>query len=148
MTTTATKATTTIALKKLTPNLMVEDVNRTVEFYRDVLGFEVQVTVPDGGPAAGPLDWAMLTRGGVTLMFQSRASLAGEIPALADTPIGGAVTFYTEVEGVEALHAQLGGRVEIVQPLHDTFYGTREFCFRDCNGYLISFSESLQRAQN
>ena len=27
-------------MKKLAPNLMVEDVNRTVEFYRDVLGFE------------------------------------------------------------------------------------------------------------
>ena len=142
MTTTAVTAT-KIALKKLTPNLMVEDVNRTIEFYRDVLGFEVQVTVPE----AGQFDWAMLGRDGVTLMFQSRASLGGEIPALADAPIGGAVTFYTEVEGVEALHAQLRGRVEIVQALHDTFYGTREFCFRDCNGYLISFSESLEAAQ-
>ena len=146
MTTTATKTTTETALKKLTPNLMVEDVNRTIDFYRDVLGFEVQVTVPE----AGQLDWAMLTRDGVTLMFQSRGSLGGEIPALADAPIGGAVTFYTEVDGVEALHAQLSegaSRVEIVQALHDTFYGTREFCFRDCNGYLISFSESLEAPQ-
>jgi catechol 2,3-dioxygenase-like lactoylglutathione lyase family enzyme len=140
-TATAAKATTQTTLKKLTPNLMVEDVNRTIDFYRDVLGFEVQTTVPE----EGQLDWAMLARDGVTLMFQRRASLAAEIPAFADAPVGGALTFYTEVNGVEALHAQLGGRVEIVQDLHDTFYGTREFCFRDCNGYLISFSESLDR---
>jgi len=34
-----------MALNKLTPNLMVEDVNRTVEFYHDVLGFEFVVGV-------------------------------------------------------------------------------------------------------
>jgi len=139
MTATATQTTTQTTLKKLTPNLMVEDVNRTIDFYRDLLGFEVQVTVPE----QGQLDWAMLTRDGVTLMFQRRSSLAADIPALADAPVGGALTFYTEVDGVEALRAQLDGRVEIVHDLRDTFYGTREFCFRDCNGYLISFSESI-----
>ena len=33
-------------IKKLIPNLMVEDVNRTAEFYRDVLGFEFVMGVP------------------------------------------------------------------------------------------------------
>ncbi len=32
--------------------------------------------------------------------------------------------------------------VEIVADLHTTFYGTREFYFRDCNGYILSFSEA------
>ena len=39
----------TVALKKLTPNLMVEDVNETVTFYQDVLGFALLASVPEEG---------------------------------------------------------------------------------------------------
>ena len=34
-------------LKKLTPNLIVADVSRSIAFYRDVLGFSLEQTVPD-----------------------------------------------------------------------------------------------------
>ena len=136
------EAPTTPTLKKLTPNLMVEDVDRTVDFYQRVLGFETRATVPE----TGALNWAMLARDGVTLMFQSRASLSEEIPALAATPIGGSLTFYTEVAGVQALYEQLRGTVEVVQDLHETFYGTLEFSFRDINGYIVCFSEAKDEA--
>jgi uncharacterized glyoxalase superfamily protein PhnB len=131
-----------VALKKLTPNLMVEDVNRTVDFYQAVLGFEVRASVPE----TGTLNWAMLARDDVTLMFQSRASLGEEIPALVDVPIGGSVTFYTEVSDVRALYEALRGKVEVVQELRDTFYGAREFSFRDRDGYIICFSETIGEA--
>lgn len=123
-------------LKKLTPNLMVEDVNRTIDFYETVLGFRRLATVPE----TGALNWAMLQRDDVTIMFQSRASLGEEVPALKDVPIGASQTFYIEVSGVHALYEQLRGKVEIVADLHATFYGTHEFYFRDCNGYILSFS--------
>ncbi len=130
-------------LKKLTPNLMVEDVKRTITFYRDVLGFELLVTVPPDGEHFG---WAMMKRDGVELMFQSRESLVHDLPGLGleQTPIGASQTFYIEVEGVRALYEALKDRVEIVAELHTTFYDTEEFYFRDCNGYILSFSESLQ----
>ena len=34
--------------KKLTPNLLVANVERSLAFYVDVLGFERGMTVPDG----------------------------------------------------------------------------------------------------
>ena len=34
-------------LQKLTPNLIVSDVQRSIDFYRDVLEFTVTQTVPD-----------------------------------------------------------------------------------------------------
>ena len=34
----------------LTPNLIVADVERSIAFYRDVLGFTVEQTVPDVSP--------------------------------------------------------------------------------------------------
>lgn len=124
------------AYTKLTPNLMVEDVDRTVDFYRDVLGFTLAATAPE----QRPFDWAMVSSGGAELMFQSRPSLSGEVPALRDRKIGGALTIYIEVEDVEALYAQVKDRLPIVVDMHDTFYGACEFSAQDCNGYILSFA--------
>ena len=126
-------------LKTLTPNVMVEDVNQTIEFYRDVLGFQVNVTVPD----TGQFDWASMKRDSVELMFQARSSLSSEIPAYADLPIGGALTFFIQMEGLQELYDRLKGKITIVQDLHTTFYGMREFAIRDCNGYVLTFAEAV-----
>src|SRR5688572_5391714 len=98
-------------LKKLTPNLMVEDVKSTVQWYADKLGFQKLAVVPEDGDI---LDWAMVQRDGVALMFQSRASLGGEIKVLADLPIGASQSFYLEVEGINDLYQRLKEHVEII----------------------------------
>ena len=118
---------------------MVEDVARTLAFYRDTLGFEVLTTLPEQEPFA----FAIVQRDGVELMFQSRASLSDNVPALTGVPIGASQTFYIEVTGIRNLYETLRDKVEIVVDFHDTFYGTQEFYFRDVNGYVLSFSESL-----
>ena len=125
-------------LKKLTPNLMVEDVAQTLAFYRETLGFEVLTTLPE----QEPFDFAIVHRDGVELMFQSRLSLSDNVPALNGSPIGASQTFYIEVTGVRDLYESLRDKVEIVVDFHTTFYGTQEFYFRDLNGYILSFSES------
>ena len=84
-------------------------------------------------------------RDGVELMFQSRASLSENVPALSGAPIGASQTFYIEVTGIQDLYERLRDRVEIVVDFHDTFYGTQEFYFLDINGYILSFSESSQQ---
>jgi uncharacterized glyoxalase superfamily protein PhnB len=119
---------------------MVEDVERTLAFYRDALGFQVLTTLPE----AAPFDFAIMQREGVELMFQSRASLSDNVPALTGTPIGASQTFYIEVSGIQDLYEQLRDKVEIVVDFHTTFYGTQEFYFRDLNGYILSFSETSQ----
>jgi lactoylglutathione lyase len=127
-------------LKKLTPNLMVEDVAQTLTFYKDVLGFEVVMTLPE----AAPFNFAIVSRDGVELMFQSRESLSENVPALTGSPIGASQTFYIEVTGINDLYEQIRDKVEIVVDLHTTFYGTQEVYFRDINGYILSFSEAKQ----
>src|SRR5437764_12877671 len=107
-------------LKALTPNLMVEDMERTLAYYREVLGVEVGATAPD----AAPYDWAMLRRDGVSLMVQTRASMASETPLFADMPLSASLSFYVEVTEIEALYAQVKDRAEILRSLHTTFYGT------------------------
>lgn len=130
------------AITKLTPNLMVEDVDRTVDFYRDVLGFTLAATAPE----ERPFDWAMVSSGSAELMFQSRASLGGEVPALRDRKIGGALTLYVEVDDVEALYERIKDRLPIVVDMHDTFYGAREFAAQDCNGYILGFAGRIANA--
>ncbi|MGZ9165996.1 MAG: VOC family protein [Anaerolineales bacterium] len=127
-------------LKKLTPNLMVEDVSQTLAFYQDILGFEAVLTLPE----TAPFDFAIVQRDGVELMFQSRQRFSGNVPALAGSVIGASQTFYIEVTGLTDLYEQLRDKVEIVAHLHTTFYGTQEMYFRDINGYILSFSEAIQ----
>lgn len=125
---------------KLTLNMMVEDVNATVEFYRTVLGFDLVMTVPD----SGRLDWALVQRDDVEMMFQARQSLVEDLPQFQDRPVGGALTFYLDVEGVEGLYERLRANVHVVKALHETFYGTREFAIEDINGFILTFAEGSQ----
>lgn len=124
-------------LGNLVPNVMVEDVNQTIEFYKETLDFEVLATAPE----TGQFDWAMLGNGETRLMFQSRTSLGGEIPTLAGRPIGASMTFYIQTDSIQVLHDKLQGKVEFVQELHTTFYGAQEFAVLDCNGYILAFSQ-------
>ena len=55
----------------LSPNLMVNDVNQTLDFYVNTLGFKKVMTVPD----SGNLVWAMVQSGTVTFMFQEKNNI-------------------------------------------------------------------------
>ena len=127
-----------MALNSLTPNLMVNDVEETIEFYTDVLGFTLLMTVPE----TGKLDWAMVKRNDVVIMFQSTKSLKEGLPRLAGEKPGGGLTFYIKVDRITELHEELfDNEVEIISDLESTFYNTIEFSIVDLNGYVLTFSE-------
>ena len=125
-------------LNSLTPNLMVNDVEETIEFYTDILGFTLLMTVPE----TGKLDWAMVKRNDVVMMFQTKKSLSSELPRLAGEKPGGGLTFYIKVDRITELHEELfNNEVEIISDLESTFYNTIEFSVVDLNGYVLTFSE-------
>lgn len=127
-----------MTLNSLTPNLMVNDVEETIEFYTDILGFTLLMTVPE----TGKLDWAMLKRNDVVMMFQTKKSLTSELPRLAGQKPGGGLTFYIKVDRISELHEELfNNEVEIISDLESTFYDTIEFSIVDLNGYVLTFSE-------
>ncbi len=126
--------------KALTINLMVSDVQRSADFYALLFGFEAGLTLPgDDG-----LVFAMIKRDEVTIMLQSMKSFAEGLPQYTNTPIGGTVLLYIDVEDVNAVYekAHING-AEIVVDMHKTFYGTKEFTVKDCDGYLLSFAEDV-----
>lgn len=127
-------------LKSLTPNLVVSNVERSVAFYRDTLGFDVNTTVPEQAPYV----FALMKSGSVQIFLNAPEPAAAEYPAFKDRPIGGTLTLFIEVEGVRQLHQTLEGRVTVVMPLEKKWYGLTEFACVDPDGYVITFAEREQ----
>jgi lactoylglutathione lyase len=125
--------------KKLTPNLLVANVERSLAFYVGTLGFARGMTVPD----ASPFVFASVTSGDVEIFFNDAATAVKEYPAFAGKPIGATGTMYIEMEGVDALHERLNSSVTITMPLVTQFYGVREFAILDPDGYVITFAERV-----
>jgi uncharacterized glyoxalase superfamily protein PhnB len=123
-------------MQSMTPNLMVHDVNKTIEFYRDVLGFEFVASVPD----SGQFDWAMMKHGPVEIMFQSAASLAKDLPTFVKMGPGGAFTLFIKMEDSKSFYGKVKGKAEIVQELTKTFYDMEEFSIKDLDGYILTFA--------
>jgi catechol 2,3-dioxygenase-like lactoylglutathione lyase family enzyme len=124
-------------LKKLTPNIIVGNVERSLAFYRDVLGFSVTTTVPD----ASPYVFAIVQSGAVEIFLNAPGPATAEYPSFKNRPIGGTLTLFIEVAGVREAHAALAGRVKVVMPLEKKWYGSTEFAFEDPDGYVITFAE-------
>ena len=121
----------------LTPNLIVADVERSLAFYRDVLGFTVEQTVPD----APPLVFAIVRSGPVEVYLNALGPAVEEYPAFKDRPIGGTLTLFIRVTGIRAAYDALQARVNVVMPLEKKWYGVTEFACTDPDGYVITFAE-------
>jgi uncharacterized glyoxalase superfamily protein PhnB len=125
--------------RKLTPNLLVASVERSLAFYTDVLGFSRGLTVPD----ASPLVFASVTSGSLEIFFNDAATAVKEYPSFLGRPIGATGTLFIEVEGIDALHDRLTDAATIVMPIVTQWYGMREFAISDPDGYVITFAERV-----
>ena len=125
--------------KKLTPNLLVADVERSLKFYVDVLGFSRGMTVPE----QPPLVFGSVVSGNVEIFFNEKETGAKEYTGFSGKPIGATGTMFIELEQIEALHGRLKSLVPIVKPLVTQWYGVKEFVIADPDGYLITFAERV-----
>jgi uncharacterized glyoxalase superfamily protein PhnB len=128
-------------LQKLTPNLVVRDVAASMEFYRSVLGLEPAMKVPDEPPYV----FGSVASGTVEIFFNDQKLVAEDYPALGNRPIGGSLTLFLEVEGIEEVHARVQkAGAKITMPMKDQFYGMREFAFEDPEGWVITVAQRIQ----
>jgi uncharacterized glyoxalase superfamily protein PhnB len=126
--------------QKLTPNLVVRDVAASMEFYRSVLGFQPAITVPEQAPYV----FGSVTSGNVEIFFNDQKAVAAEYPALGARPIGGALTLFIEVVGIEEVLAAVEkSKAKITMPLKDQFYGMREFAFEDPEGWVVTIAQRI-----
>ena len=130
---------------RLTPNLLVADVERSLSFYVDVLGFERGMTVPEQSPFV----FAAVTSGAIEIFFNNAATAVKEMPAFAGKPLGATGTMFIEMEGaesVDAFHDRIKSRVTVTMPLVTQFYGMREFAIADPDGYVITFAQRIEQS--
>jgi catechol 2,3-dioxygenase-like lactoylglutathione lyase family enzyme len=123
-------------LKKITANLIVASVEASLAFWERRLGFARTVSVPEA-EGAKTLGFVILVREDVELMLQSRASLARDVPPLAEA--APAAVLYIEVADLRPIRKALAGWPEVV-PERTTFYGAREIIVRDPDGHAVFFS--------
>ena len=133
--------------KKLTPDMMVDDVRKSVEFYTDVLGFKLNMAVPENSEAIEneleedrDYEYAMVSRDEVYIMFMRKDAFAEHLPMLKGAEIGASVSFYCEVDNIDELYDSLKDKADIAIDPHTTWYGMREFYIKDCNGYILAFA--------
>lgn len=124
---------------QIIPELLVEDMAKTVIFYKEILGFIPEIVFPEKEPI-----FVQVKRDDIRVMVYARSEFEKEIPKLKKVKMGGSVLLYMMVKKVEDFYKQIHKRVTIVQPLHKTDYGALEFTMADCNGYLIAFSERAE----
>jgi uncharacterized glyoxalase superfamily protein PhnB len=124
-------------IKKLTPNLVVRNVEASLKFYREVLGLEPAMTVPEQSPYV----FAGVTNGVIEIFFNDQKTVAAEYPKLA-SPIGASLTMYLEVDSLQDVldRVQKAG-AKISMPVTDQFYGMKEFAFEDVDGYTITIAQ-------
>jgi uncharacterized glyoxalase superfamily protein PhnB len=121
-------------MKKVTPILIVDHVDSCAVFWTGALGFVRTVEVPHGSETG----FVILQKDGVELMYQSRASVGDDLPALAEGPHRSVL--FIETDDLDAVERAVDGSA-IVVPRRTTFYGMTEISVREPGGNLIVFAQ-------
>ena len=125
-----------MTVKKITPVLLVDEVESCVEFWKERLGFEVAIEVPDGNK----IGFVSLQKAGVELMYQSYASVEKDSSFLAHGYAKGPTFLYIEVDSLDDVIAATKG-AEVAMPERKTFYGAREIGVKDPTGHILTFAQ-------
>jgi uncharacterized glyoxalase superfamily protein PhnB len=124
-----------MSVKKLTPVLLVEELEPCVKFWERV-GFAKTVEVPEGNK----LGFVILQKGDVEVMYQSYASVQKDVPSNPLLAKRGPTFLYVEVTSLDDTIAAMKG-VEVVMPVRTTFYGSKEIGYKDPGGHMITFAQ-------
>jgi len=121
-------------LNRLTPVLIVDAIDPVLSFWIDRLGFSKTIEVPH----EGQLGFVALERDGIQIMYQTRASVAADVPPLASAARGSFL--YVVVDDLDAVARALDG-IPLVVPRRKTFYGADEIIAREPGGNVVTFAQ-------
>jgi lactoylglutathione lyase len=128
-----------ITFTSVTPNLLVQDIDRSTTFYCDVLDFSIKQTVPEKAPFV----FVWLERDGVPVFLNDPKAVAHDFPDAPRRRAGGTATLFFVITGVDALHDRVAPHTAILMPLKTQFYGMREFAIEDPDGHILTFAERV-----
>jgi catechol 2,3-dioxygenase-like lactoylglutathione lyase family enzyme len=127
----------------LLPELYITDFEKSVRFYRDILGFKIEYSRDDP-------KFAFLSYGKSQLMIQELQRGEKENEKL-EYPFGRGINFQIETESVQEIMDSLEKhKYPLLRGTKDSWYegqgvayGCREILVLDPDGYLLRFSQDL-----
>ena len=119
-------------IKKMSPQFLVTDIDRSIEFYTKKLGFDIDFRYQDF--------YAGVIKDGYSIHLKTgKPSIEERKNKRKNEDLD--VVF--SVDGIEDLYKELLNKfVECIQPLRNMPYG-KEFYIADPDGYIISFLEEV-----
>ena len=132
----------------LIPELIVSDVEQSLAFYRDVLGFRVEYQRPEES-------FVFLSIGSAQLMLlqdnDNQHSRTGDL----DTPRGRGINFSIRVDGIDEITTSLATaghslKIPIREQWHrqdNLLHGEMQLWVMDPDGYLLRFVQNLGTKQ-
>jgi uncharacterized glyoxalase superfamily protein PhnB len=117
---------------EINPVLYTPNIEATIKFYKDTLGFSLDWNEKDD---SGETNVAQFKAGSVSFMITD-GDFLGDEPAFSGT-----IYFY--MTGVEEYYDKVKDKAAILWDLQDMYYGTKEFGIKDINGYTFAFAEKI-----
>jgi uncharacterized glyoxalase superfamily protein PhnB len=122
-----------MTFQTLAPILTTDDMDRSVRFYVDVLGFTCGMQTPG---------YSNLNRDFVRIMLAGpNAHLEWEGPKFTGQLYIGLET----AEEVDALWTKVKDHAKVIYAVDNFDYGAREFGITDDNGYSLAFGAPLKK---
>ena len=129
-------------LESISPFFIVTDVERTIAFYRDQLGFQTRLQQPATAPF-----FAILGRDAVQVFVKAETDVA-PVPNASRNP-SLRWDAYVYAPDPDALAAELSIRGSVFStPLRDTEDGLRGFEICDPDGYVLFFGRPQESRSN
>jgi len=117
-------------IKGMSPQLLVTDLTRSIEFYTLKLGFEIEFRYEDF--------YCGITKAGHSIHLKSVVHTIEERTYRIENEH---TDIIFSVEGIDALYADINNiSIRVIQSLRKMPYG-REFYITDPDGYIIAFLE-------
>jgi len=119
-------------IKKMSPQLLVSDLDSSMEFYTEKLGFDVDFRYEDF--------YSGIIKEGCSIHLKLGNPVREERQNKRDNED---LDIVFSVQGIEYLYEEYSARsVEFTQPLRDMAYG-KEFYVADPDGYILGFLEEV-----
>ena len=117
-------------IRNMSPQLLVADIDRSLEFYTKKLGFTIDFRYEEF--------YSGISKEGFSIHLKLGETFIGERQKKRNSDD---LDIVFSVGGIEDLYRELSSRsVDIIQPLREMDYG-KEFYIADPDGYMIAFLE-------
>jgi len=131
-----------ITINKSTPILHVKSIEPSLKFWTERFGFKATIQVPE----RDHIGFVALDNGAVELMYQTYEGMQSDQNPLAKAVDQGPSFVFMEVPDINAVVNALRDS-EVVQGLHETFYGAKEVVAKEPGGHFVIFSQLPKRPQ-